>query len=325
MRVTASAPGKLMLLGEHAVVYGRPCLVTAIDRRMWVTAESTRDGLLHLSAPALEVEDWKVPLAELGTTDPPAGVRFLHAVVHCVAQRYGLSSGLRIETRSGFSHELGLGSSAAVTIATTGALSELLGLELSKSELFALSYEAVRTVQGVGSGFDLAASLHGGTLYFRPQGPEIVPLGADPRLVVGYSGEKADTASLVRCVARRRERQPKLVEGIFDSMARLVEEGREALLARDWQWLGQAMSLSHPLLEALGVSTPKLAQLVRAAEEAGAYGAKLSGAGGGDCMIALVSEGHRDEVARAIDGAGGEVIPMQTGAAGVRRESEPQR
>lgn len=329
MGITVSAPGKLMLLGEHAVVYGRPCLVTAIDRRVWVTVEITQDSLVHLSAPSLGAKDWKVPVAEVETANPPSSLRFLHAVVRLVAQHHGLPYGLHISTRSDLSNELGLGSSAAVTIAAATALSELLRLGLSKDELFALGYEAVRTVQGAGSGFDLAASLYGGTLYFRQtlwgdaqgpcHGPEIVPLYADPLpLIVGYSGTKGDTVSLIRRVAQRRERQPELIEEIFDGMARLVEEGREALLARDWPRLGRMMSLSHSLLEMLGVSTPQLSQLVRVAEEAGAHGAKLSGAGGGDCMIALVGEGQRDEVARAIEGVGGKVIPVRTGAAGVQ-------
>jgi len=309
-----------MLLGEHAVVYGRPCLVTAIDRRVRVTVESTQDGLVHLSAPDLGVDDWAVPVAEVEAADPPTSVRFLHAVVRRVAQTHGLPDGLRAETHSGFSDELGLGSSAAVTIAAAAALSGLLELELSRAELFALAYEAVRAVQGVGSGFDLAASLYGGTLYFRLPGPEVVRLDADPpRLVVGYTGTKADTVSLVRRVGQRREQEPGLIEEIFDGMAALVEEGRQALLTRDWQRFGRAMRLNQSLLDALGVSTPKLAQLVRVAEEAGSYGAKLSGAGGGDCMIALVSDERRDEVAAAIEGAGGEVIPVRTGAVGVRR------
>ena len=335
MRTAASAPGKLMLLGEHAVVYGRPCIVTAVGQRITVTVEETDDGLVHVSAPSLRAQDWVVSPSEIGAADPPASLSFLHAVMRCMAQRHGLPGGLRVQTHSSFSHELGLGSSAAVTIAATVALSEFVGWKLSKAALFSLGYEAVRAVQEIGSGFDLAASIHGGTLYFRPpsrsareidwgsrhSGPEIVSLSCGPLpLVVGYSGTKAGTVSLVRRVAQRRDRQPKLTVRIFDGMARLVEQGCEALLAQDWQQLGRAMSLSQSLLDALGVSTPKLAQLVGVAEEVGAYGAKLSGAGGGDCMIALVSDERRDAVTRAIEGAGGEVIPVRTGAPGVRGE-----
>jgi mevalonate kinase len=253
-----------------------------------------------------------------------------------MARRHSLTGGVRIETRSSFSDELGLGSSAAVTIAAVVALSGLMDLGLSKDTLFALGYEAVRSVQGVGSGFDLAASLYGGTLHFRRRcevsqevsrgllrcPPDVASLGATPLpLIVGYSGTKADTTSLVGRVALRCERQPALIGEIFDGMARLVEQGRDALLAEDWQRLGQAMSLSQSLLDALGVSTPKLAQLVSVAEEAGAYGAKLSGAGGGDCMVALASDERRDEVSRAIERAGGRVIRLQTAATGVRMEN----
>jgi mevalonate kinase len=331
MRVTASAPGKLMLLGEHAVVYGHPCLVTAVDRRIWVTVERAAGGVVHLSAPALGVDDCTVSMARVCTADSPRGVRFLLAAVCCMAQRHSLAGGLRIETRSSFSDELGLGSSAAVTIAAVATLSAFMRLELSKDALFALGHEAVRSVQGVGSGFDLAASLYGGTLHFRrPQEatwdlgccpPDVTSLSADPLpLIVGYSGTKADTASLMSEVARRCERQPALIGEIFNGVGRLVEEARDALLAQDWQRLGQAMSLNQSLLDALGVNTPKLAQLVSVAEEAGAYGAKLSGAGGGDCMVALTSDERWDEVRRAIQGAGGRVIPLRTGAPGLRRE-----
>jgi len=326
MKVTISAPGKLMLLGEHAVVYGRPCLVTAVNRRVWATVESTRNGLACLRAPSLRADEWTVPMVELKTANPPCALRFVHAALCCIAQRYELPHGLRVETRSEFSDELGLGSSAAVTIATTAALLELIGLTPSRDELFKLSYDAMHSVQGIGSGFDLAAALYGGTLYFRRHGPEITPLSHEPLpMIVGYSGTKADTPTLVRSVAQRRERQPDLTEEIFNGMARLVEEGREALLAQDWPRLGKAMSLAQSLLYALGVSTPKLAQMVRVAKEAGAYGAKLSGAGGGDCMIALVSEEHRDEVAEAIRRVGGKLIPVRAGAPGVRREGRLQR
>jgi mevalonate kinase len=311
-----------MLMGEHAVIYERPCLVTATSWRVRVCAEITHDGLLHLSAPSLGVVDWVVPQSEVESVESPPELRFLYSAVRCMARHHSLPGGLAMVTESEFSSQLGLGSSAAVTVATAAALFKLAGLETNHSQLFSLSYEAVRAVQTVGSGFDLAASVHGGTLYFSQPGPEIVPLCEQSLpLVVGYSGTKADTPAMVDRVAERRKQQPRLTDEIFDGMARLVEEGRQALATQDWERLGKAMSLNQSLLYALDVSTPRLAQLVRLAEEAGAYGAKLSGAGGGDCMIALVREELRGKVERAIESVGGELVPVRTGAPGVRIES----
>ena len=325
MRVTFSTPGKLMLLGEHSVVYGRPCLVTAVDQRMWVTAQPTGDAMVHLSALSLGVDDWVVPVTEVDVADPPASVRFLHGAVRCLNQRHTLPYGVFIQAHSEFSSQLGLGSSAAVTVAATVALSQLICLELSKQDLFSMAYDAVQIVQGVASGFDVAASLFGGTLYYRRWGPKIVPLEPVPLpIIVGYSGTKADTILQVQRVRERYKEQPDLVEEVFDGMARLVDDGRKALLTQDWWRLGRVMSLAQSLLDSLGVNTPKLAHLVHVAEEAGAFGAKLSGAGGGDCMIALVGEKQRSEVKKAIQDAGGEVIPIKAGAPGARREDSEQ-
>ena len=308
-----------MLLGEHAVVYGRPCLVTAVDRRICVTVEAVPDGLIHVTAPAMRVDHWAIPSTRIETEDPPAGLRFLLAGVRTVAVRFGIPGGVRIETGGSLSDQLGLGSSAAVTVAMVAALSQLLELELPKEELLALAREAVCEVQGTGSGFDIAAALHGGTLYYRREGPEIALLSSESLpLVVGHTGIKADTVTLVQQVAQKRVENPGLVEEIFDGLARSVETGRRALVARDWARLGWAMSLSQALLETLGVGTPRLAQMVQVALEAGAQGAKLSGAGGGDCMIALVEEQRRDDIVTAIESVGGAVLPVETGARGLR-------
>jgi mevalonate kinase len=338
--VTGSAPGKLMLLGDHAVVYGHPCVVTAVNRRMWVTAEWSVDGLIHISSPELRIDDWTVPLTRASVEDSPRGVRYLLAAVCTVAQQRHLKGGLRLLSRSDFSDELGLGSSSAVTAAAIAAVSGLTGSELTKDTLLGLARRAVLSVQGLGSGFDVAAAIYGGTVYYRytPGTAEGSPLigelrswdvlslgGEELPLVVGYSGSKANTTSLVRRVAQKRRQQPELVDEIFHGMTRLVEDGRGALLARDWVGLGQAMSLSQSLLEALGVSTPRLAQLVTVAEEAGAYGAKLSGAGGGDCMIALVSDERKDDVIEAIRAAGGDVIPLLTAERGLWTRNGPSK
>jgi mevalonate kinase len=342
-QVTASAPGKLMLLGEHAVVYGRPCLVTAVGRWQATVAPTTYD-LLHVTAPDVGLFDCTVPLADLGkalTTETrqkpvfsgengflsnwvkqvPVGARFIATAVQEFRQQHGGSGGLRVSTSSHFSSRYGLGSSAAVTVAVLQALAALHRVPLTQAELFDLGRRAVRAVQGVGSGFDVAAAVYGGTLYFATGGQIIEPLAVDELpLVVGYSGVKADTSTLVRGVAARRDASPQEIDRLFDNSAALVEMGRQALQAGDFVTLGSLCDQAQELLVRLGVSTPRLETLIAAARAAGVWGAKLSGAGGGDCLIALAPAGRRQAVEAAIVAAGGEVVAVRPGEPGARVE-----
>jgi mevalonate kinase len=320
--ITVSAPGKLMLFGEHAVVYGRPCIVTAVDQRINVTAEKSSSDKLIIIAPDVGVTGYQKDIISLGKGgEIPKGVKFIEFAVKNFEKKYGLSIGVKITTKSGFSSQYGFGSSSAVTVATLFALAGLFRVKLSKKALFDLSYETVIEIQGVGSGFDLAAAIWGGTIYFVAGGKKIVPLKSDKiPLVVGYTGVKADTATLIRKVADDFKKKPKEMEATFSAIGKIVEEAKVALLKRDFKRAGELMNLNQLLLESLGVNTQILSDLILGARNTGAYGAKLSGAGGGDCMIALVSKEDGRGVNKGITASGGIVIPVETGAEGVRIE-----
>src|SRR3990167_8116123 len=165
-KISVSAPGKLMLLGEHAVVYNHPCLVTAIDQRMRASVEIQEDQFFELEAPDVEVSNYKKPLTELGKGNIPKGAKFVEITVKNIFEKYVVKKGIKIITRSEFSSQFGFGSSSASTVCTIKAVSELLGLNLSQREIFDFSYETVLDIQGKGSGFDVAAAVFGGTLYF---------------------------------------------------------------------------------------------------------------------------------------------------------------
>jgi len=139
-------------------------------------------------------------------------------------------------------------------------------------------------------------------------------------LVVAYSGIKADTPTYVGRVAERMANWPAVVARIFDAMERLVVMGRPALENAEWSTFGQLMDIQHGLLHGLGVDTPETARLVFAARQAGAYGAKLSGAGGGDCVIVLTANDSRAEVEAALKAAGGQIVQVAPNAPGVRLE-----
>ena len=152
-------------------------------------------------------------------------------------------------------------------------------------------------------------------------GKVIEPLAIEEMpLIVGYTGVKADTTTLIKQVADKKEKDPQKVERIFQGIAKLVEDTKVKILEGDWERVGKFMDFNQEYLRDLGVSSEKLESLISAAKGAGAWGAKLSGAGGGDCMIALVSPEKREEVKTAITSAGGEVIAVDSNAEGVRIE-----
>lgn len=319
--VEISAPGKLMLFGEHGVIYNRPCIVTAVDQRIRVHAELAEHGVFKVAAPDVGVKEYVENIGSGASSEVPKGARFTITALRNFFNHYGVHSGVAVRTKSEFSSEFGFGSSSAVTVAVLKALSELFAIEISNKELFELSYKTVLDVQGTGSGFDVAAAIWGGTIYFKHGGLEIVPLNVkDLRLTVGYSGSKADTQTLVRQVADFHSRYANLAERLFDTMAEIVELARISLAEMNMETVGHLMNVNQGLLESLGVNTLQLSKLVYAARQAGAFGAKLSGAGGGDCMIALSPEQHEALVAKSVGNAGGTIIKVQIGAPGVHRE-----
>lgn len=353
-RITVSAPGKLMLFGEHAVVYNKPCLVTAIDQRMRLTIEVIKEPELQLNASAINVFNYKKHMSRIGKGSIPKGAKFVEVAVKNFLDisakknlsrplrtypnpplsgreavvsssldkgRLGGVLGIKITTKSEFSSRYGFGSSAASVVCTIKALSELLKLKLTSKEIFNLAYQTVLDVQGSGSGFDVASAVYGGTIYFKAPGKIIDSLAINHLpLIVAYSGIKADTVTLINQVKEKKEKEPSVVENIYNEIQEIVEKAKNAIITQNWEETGLLMNKNQKLLFWLGVSTPKLNNMIASAVKAGAYGAKLSGAGGGDCIIALSDKKKKEAVEKAIETAGGKIIKVKTNAEGVRVE-----
>lgn len=319
--LTVSAPGKLMLFGEHAVVYDRPCLVTAVDQRMRATVELTDDKLFMLDAPEVNISSYQKPMVKLGVGEVPKGVKFVKVAVKNFIEKYPLSTGVKVTTASDFSSQFGFGSSSASTVCVLKALSELSGKKLDNNVLFKLAYKTVLDIQGKGSGFDVAAAIYGGTFYFVTGGKIIEPLIINRMsLVVGYTGIKADTVTLINEVKEKMKTQPERIERIYDAITKITNDAKDKMVEGDWERVGKYMDYNQEYLRDLGVSSEQLETLILAAKSAGALGAKLSGAGSGDCMIALVTNDTRKLVEDAITKAGGQVMHVQPNAQGVRVE-----
>lgn len=310
-----------MLFGEHAVVYGHPCLVTAISRRILVSAERLDKPVLKIEAKDIKLKGYEKELSALKKGAVPKEAQFVETAVANFFEKYDIAGGIKIETSSDFSAKLGLGSSSATIVCVIKALSELFGIELDKKGIFDLSYKTILDIQGKGSGFDAAAAVYGGTLYFVTGGKTIKPVDIDSLpIIVAYSGIKDDTATLINQVSKKTASFPKVIEGIYCQIQLIVELGMNATLNKDWKTLGDLMNFNQGCLKSLGVSTKKLSDMVYAAIDAGAWGAKLSGAGGGDCIIAIAPEDKRKAVEKAIEKVGGKIVETDANAPGVRVE-----
>lgn len=287
---------------------------------MTLEAQPADEPTLTITAPAVGLDHWQCPLDEIIRSAQFSGpASFIASCVALFHHQFPFDVSLKIETASDFAATLGLGSSSATVATALFGLSSLFGVGLSHRQLFDMGVDAIQQVQHVGSGADLAAAIWGGTLYYANHTPrEIVPLDIPTLpLMVVYSGQKAGTVNYVQQVRQLHDSLPDIVPPIIELMLTLVEEGRPALEKADWPHLGQLMNIQHGLLHAIGVDTAPLADIVFQARAAGAYGAKLSGAGGGDCAILLVSPTKHELLSETLTHAGYHVLPLSVNAAGV--------
>ena len=322
MRVTASAPGKLMLFGEHAVLHGYPCLVTSVDLRYMVSIELIDDPVISIQTPVLEErnEVFSIRVEDL-QNDPlkQNDTKFILAVLQGMIPKVGYRNGFRIHS-DGPIASYGLGSSSAISVATVRALSALSSIDLSLDEIFQEAFSAVLEVQKTGSGFDTAAATFGGTLRYQIGKPiEKLPVENIP-VIIAFTGKKVSTVELVNKVIDSEKRNPNFQREIFQSIGTITESAQTAMLKQDWETVGQLADRNQDLLKQLGVSSAKIDKGVKAARMAGAYGAKLSGAGGGDCLFAICNDHQRETIEEALEKVETQVLHLDTDCEGVRLE-----
>ena len=316
--IKVSAPGKLMLFGEHAVVHGRPCIVVSVDHRINVSLGKRDGDKIYLDAPDVAVKNYIASLNDLEKPFPKE-TRFVFGAIKNFFERHNLKSGLNIKTESESLNKFGLGSSSAVIVSTIKGLAELFGIRMNNKELFDLSYKTVLDIQEVGSGFDVAAAIYGKTLYFVTAGKIIKSMEVkELPLIVCHTGIKADTPTLVKMVYKKLSEEPKKINKIFDEIGKIVNLAKIEIENSNWEKVGRLMNLNQNLLKGLGVSSKKLEDLISVALNSGAFGAKLSGAGGGDCMIAIADKEKLNNVKEAVEKAGGKVIDAKLQTEGVK-------
>ncbi len=304
-----TAAGKVILLGEHAAVYGRHALALPLPDAVTARVTETHDASRVVWHDAAGIQ--RRSLAPSAGNGPAA-------IVSLILQRLGLSDRrLEIRLSSRIPPAAGLGASAAAAVAVLRALDRVYGLDLGDAAVNDLAFECEKVAHGNPSGIDNRLATWGRPLLYRKSEPPVIrtlELEESPPLVVAASGTRGMTKEQVRAVAMRHARMQDRYNALFDEIDAISVAGADALLRQDYAALGSLMNLCHGLLNALEVSTPELERMVHIARSSGAAGAKLTGAGGGGSIVALCP-GTAAGVEQALRDAGFRIVRM-TGSAG---------
>ncbi len=284
---TWSAPGKVFLFGEHAVVYGKPGIAMAIKPRVFVTVRDTKRA-----------------------------ARAKSPYIDGCFEMLGVVGSVYINSQIPSSS--GLGSSAAVTVATLSAINDEFRLNRTREDIANMAFEIEKKVQkGKASPTDTTVSTYGGIVLISGGSRRRLP-PQNMNLVVGDSLISHSTARMVEEVADLKKNYPKIVDPVLDAIEGVSMSAIHHL--SNPRELGNYMNMNHHLLEVLGVGHPQLAKMVLAARNAGAFGAKITGAGGGGCMVALCPKHLRHRVAHAIEACDARAIVTGIDTEGVRKE-----
>jgi mevalonate kinase len=297
--IQSSAPGKVILFGEHAVVYGQPAIAVPVTqmRATAVTEPAPPGSGLTLKAPDL---DKTISLTTAPEDEPlAAAVRLTLAHLSVGEPDAILTVSSTIPIASG------LGSGTAVSTALVRALARFLGHAMEPADVSALVFEVEKIHHGTPSGIDNTVVAYEQPVYFARGRPiERLTVDTSFTLVIGDTGVRSPTRKAVEQVRQARKRDPARYDALFDQIGDIVEQAREAIETGDVDVLGPLMDDNHELLIEMGVSSPELDELVETARLSGAMGAKLSGAGQGGNMIALVEDDIVEDVSNALVDSG---------------------
>lgn len=300
--IVADAPGKIILFGEHAVVYHRPAIAVPVNQ---ARAKVTVQAEIKAPAGSVAIEAPDIQLActlDQLSADHPIGLAIRNVFRELQIVR---PPAMRIHITSTIPIAAGMGSGAAITVAITRALSIFLGAPLPDETASSLAYEVDRLHHGTPSGIDNTVITFGRPVYYiKNQPPQLLSIGKPMTLVIADTGIQKLTTIVVSGVRERWEKETDRYERLFDQIGAVANQARKILEKGNPDHIGPLMDENQALLEQIGVSSVELETLVAAARKAGALGAKLSGAGAGGNMIALAAPEKAQTIASQLIAAG---------------------
>ena len=317
--VSSRAPGKIILSGEQFVVLGAPAVAMAVNLYSKIDVRPSQSGRIEVTA--------DIPLHLVSDADKGSSAGENQELLEPLRLAASATLGhlaskernVHVEANCEIPIGAGLGSSASTTVATISAVAKSTGNRLGRREIFKLAFIPENYLHGHPSGVDQATCTYGGIIQFRkPSKIKVIKVKRPPRILVCDSGVHRSTKALVGSVVKRSRKQTDRFQTHLAEITTLSNAVVKALKDEDDITLGSLMNRNHELLRQIGVSTPKLDRLVAKAKKVGALGAKLTGAGGGGCIIALCADKKtQSSIARELRREGGTIYNVSIDKQGV--------
>lgn len=288
-KITASAPGKVILFGEHAVVYGAGAIALAINIRSFAAVHTIPEDHLLIRAQNINLSQ-KIPLKWESLEQQMNQSKALGPILKCCLQIFEKkmpTTGLMLDLWSDLPIGAGLGSSAATSVAILGALNAFFDLNLSHEIISSLAFQAERLVHGTPSGIDNTVSTHGGAIFFKKGLMKPLKLRSEIPILILNTNIERTTGFWVEQVRKSYREHSQVFANLFQSVDKISQKGRYLLERGNLRELGALMNTNQGILEAMGVSTPELSDIITGVRRLDIYGVKITGAGGGGCIIIL--------------------------------------
>ena len=293
MKSIASAPGKIILFGEHFVVYGMKAVLCSIDKRITATSQFIDEKVIRIRSSLGESEINIDSSNNLEKVQQKFMKPFFYVTQRAIKENSS-KSGIELVLDSEIPTGVGLGSSSAACVAATASVNGLF-CKLSKNDVMKIAVQAERTIFEQNSGADSSVSTFGGLVsYDLKNGFENISSRNDLRFIISNSAQVHNTQDVVRQVRNFKEKNNDLFNKLCKLEIDIVDNAMSSLRENDLNKLGSLMLKNHDLLKQIGISTEKIDLLVEEAKKT-SYGAKITGAGGGGCIISLVDDSNSED------------------------------
>ena len=291
MKIKAFAPGKVILFGEHSVVHKRPAIAVAINKGVDVELNSREDNIVTINVPLINYSETHELVDKKLFFELDSQNKMITDYIYEVINLFEFDNGFDLTVDIKMYLGAGLGSSAAVTVSCMKALSLFNDIKMDKNEIATRARNIEIKIQGAASPIDTSMSTYGGIIYIDENFDlKRVKFDIDLPLIVSNCEISGNTGQLVESVRQTYVKYPEIVENIFNAMQAIAKSAKNALEKGDSDLIGDLMNLNQGLLDSIGVNTSELSDMVYLLRKYGAKGSKLTGSGGGGCIIAYCPE-----------------------------------